>query len=101
MMNCDNICENLTHHQRALLFEMAMNGYYIIETFYIGNMKHTSILTNGTNDICTIRTDTMNKIKSLCCILNLIQPSSVDVINTKYYLYEKFKVQVLMCTNGT
>ena len=90
--------KKLTEYQKKVLHVISdsRENNYILEVFDVNEVKTSYTITNGEDDLEDERESTMKKLKSFDFIRSKILPSSDMIVRTKYFIPERFRVQVFL-----
>ena len=90
--------KKLTEYQKKVLHVISdsSENNYILEVFDVQEVKISYTITNGEDDFEDITEATMKKLKSFNFLHSKILPSSDRIVRTKYFIPERFRVQVFL-----
>lgn len=90
--------KKLSKYQKKVLHVISdsSENNYILEVWEMNTLKSTYTITDGENDLEDIRESTMDKLRQFDFLWNKQLPSSFEVIRTKHYIPERFRVQVFL-----
>jgi len=90
--------KKLTEYQKKVLYMISVSGdeNYIIEVFYVNRIKKKYVITNGNDDFEDLTESTMNILRQFDFLHSKILSSSEIIIRTKYFIPERFRVDVFL-----